>query len=355
MKNQIIIWTNFTLDIGGIETFIYNFCKQMKTEYNILVLYDEMDDKQIDRLREHVRVLKINKSEKYNCDTILVNRISDSVPSNVSYKQKIQMVHGCKIYNNFKIPTANIIIPVSNVVKESFKEDLKSKENVSVINNLTYFEKPNRVLRLISATRLTSEKGESRMITLAKEMNKQNIPFIWTVFSNKKLSENIDNMVYMKPTLNIRDYIAASDYLVQLSDSEAFCYSIVEALELGVPVITTDLPVLPEIGVKDKVNGIIFPFDMKDISSKVSYLYNNVLTFDYKYDNEKIKKQWKNIIGKKTQEIDYKPNNKINIEILDKYFDLKLNRMVNKGEIICTKQMRADKIINAGLGKEVKV
>jgi glycosyltransferase involved in cell wall biosynthesis len=46
----------------------------------------------------------------------------------------------------------------------------------------------------------------------------------------------------MTPRLDIRDYIADADYLVQLSDTEAWSYSVLESLSLGTPVITTPIP-----------------------------------------------------------------------------------------------------------------
>ena len=39
--------------------------------------------------------------------------------------------------------------------------------------------------------------------------------------------------------LNIRDYIAKADYTIQLSDTEAYCYTMIESLLLNVPVIVT--------------------------------------------------------------------------------------------------------------------
>jgi hypothetical protein len=43
----------------------------------------------------------------------------------------------------------------------------------------------------------------------------------------------------MQPELNIRNYIADADYTVQLSDTEAYCYTMIESLLLKTPVIVT--------------------------------------------------------------------------------------------------------------------
>ena len=60
------------------------------------------------------------------------------------------------------------------------------------------------------------------MITLASKLKETGIPFQWLVFTNdtkkNEIQElGIDEFIFMNPVLNISDYIADSDYLVQLS------------------------------------------------------------------------------------------------------------------------------------------
>lgn len=77
----------------------------------------------------------------------------------------------------------------------------------------------------------------------------------------------------------------------------------VEALELGVPVISTDLPVLSEIGLKDRINGYIIPLDINSLSDDwLSYILSHKPKFDYsrKADNERIIKQWQKVLGNTT-------------------------------------------------------
>ena len=73
--------------------------------------------------------------------------------------------------------------------------------------------------------------------------------------------------------------IKNADYLVQLSDSEGYCYSVVESLCLGTPVVVTNMPVISEIGVKHGKNGFIVDFDLHDLD--VNKLYESELTFKY--------------------------------------------------------------------------
>lgn len=350
IKTQLVIWTDKTFAIGGIETFIYSFCLNMKQYYDIIVLYNEMDIEQIRRLQPHVKVLKNNLKTKIICDNLIVNRITDSVPNNIIYNKKIQMIHCCKLIDNWKVNQNNdVIIPVSSIVKESFKEDIGEHKN-EVINNLMYPIEKKRILRLITGTRLTFEKGKDRIITLAKELNKKQIPFIWTIFTDTPLKEKIDGVVCMPPTLDLTSWIAASDYLIQLSDSEAFCYSLVEALSLGIPVITTPLPILDDIGFEEGINGWTVPFDMNNIDNIIDNIYNIKLNFNYKYDNTPIIEKWRYILGN-TQPLNtykYTPEKIVKIRVIKTYYDTELKRNVKPQEIIETKSLRADLIVSMG-------
>ena len=349
IKTQIVIYTAQTFALGGIETFIYNFCMNMKEYYDIIVLYENMDINQIKRLEKHVCVMKNNLSKKILCDTLIVNRITDANPANVQFKQKIQMVHSCKLQNTFVIPkNYDYVVPVSDAAYKTYNV---SYDNCHVINNLTYNTKPNKILKLISATRLTFEKGEERMVKLAKTLRDNKIPFLWLMFTERHLKENIDGIVYMKPTLDIRNYIADSDYLVQLSDSEGFCYSIIEALELGTPVITTPITVLDEIGFKDKKHGYVVPFSMSIPKDLVNDIYTKIPRVKYKYDNESRIVQWREILGDTMPKHDYvyNGNESVKIRCIVKYYSLVLKREVHIGEQLTTTLERANTLVSLGL------
>ena len=351
IKTQVVIYTSKTFAIGGIETFIYNFCMNMKDYYDILVLYDVMDLQQIKRLREHVRVMKNNPSKVINCDTLIVNRITDNNPPNVNFKQKIQMVHSCKLEKFYTIPKDNdYVVPVSQTAYDSYKININ---NCHVINNMTYNSKPNKVLKLISATRLTFEKGEDRMIKLAWKLQEYGVPFIWYMFTEKHLKENIPGIIYMKPTLNIRDYIADCDYLVQLSDSEGFCYSIVEALELGVPVLTTPITVLDEIGYKEKDCGYIIPFNVNVSKEFINDIYNKIPKVKYKYDNKKRINEWREILGDTVPvgDYEYDENVAVFVRCISKYYSMALKKEIHPGEELQVTRERAEELETAGVAK----
>ena len=343
IKTQVCIFCANMQKIGGIETWMYYFCQNMYKYYDIMVVFSEnMDGRQIRRLSDIVQVIKLT-DKSIECDTLINTRITDKVPEQIKAKQIIQMVHGlysalfcCDIQ-----PKRDLTVFVSKAAAESYDGVDKYK----VIHNFTYPTKPNKCLFLITASRFTREKGGERMIKLAEALKRAGIEFIWFVFSHQD-TKLADGMVKLPETLNIKDYIAKCDYLVQLSDSEGFGYSIVEALELGVPVITTPIGVLDELGFQDGRDGYIVPFDMQDLNVE---RFLDVPETEWAWDNGKIRKQWQQVLGKSKPTGDYlKQGNMVKVEIIESYFDLEIGRNLHVGEVLTMRKARALLIIGCG-------
>lgn len=275
MKN-IFYFRNIS-EIGGIETFLYYLSKEY-SDYDITIFYNNADKKQLERLKEYVRCIKF-RGQEIECEKAFFNYNLDII-DNVKAKEYYQIIHGD--YKAIKVkPNTNEKITkylgVSQLVCDTFKE-LTGME-AECIYNPVKIDKPKKILRLISATRLTGEKGLKRIETLANKLNADKIPFEWQIFTTNT-NINIDNVIVRKSRLNILDYIAQSDYLVQLSDSEGYCYSLVEALSLNVPVICTNMPVLKEIGINEN-NAYVLDMNMSNIDT--DKIYNNIpKVVDYK-------------------------------------------------------------------------
>lgn len=352
VKTQVVIWTARTYDIGGIETFIYALCRRLCKYYDITVLYEQMSPCQIERLLPYVEVRKVDKTVQIECDTLIVNRIIDRMPINVTYKRSVQMVHGVK-HSSYTVPQdKDIIVTVSDIVKESFGDETK---DAVMIHNMTFIEKPEKEpLLLVSATRLDCpDKGEKRMLKLARLMDQAGIRYIWLCFTNtEKPADAPEHMLYLKPTLDIMPYIKKADYLVQLSDHEAFCYSMVEALELGTPVIVTPLTVLDELGMHDGENGYIVPFNVPQ-TFDVKKFYK-IPEFEYTFDNEESVRRWRKLLGDTKPVRKYSPPEVVRLRCTFGYFDMQLGRKIQPGEEYLVPPDRASKIVGAGYGIRLK-
>ena len=333
--------------IGGVETFFYNLARKYKNN-DILILYNHGDIEQIKRLRKYVRTLEY-KGQDVICEKAFFN-YSTTIIDNVKANEYLQIIHADYEANNMTLPNNDKItryLCVSQHAKEKF-EKLTGKKAEVVYNPLAFI-KPKRVLKLISATRLTKEKGKERMIRLIKILNAKHIPFEWTIFTNDKKVINEPNVFYREPNLDIYTHIQDSDYLVQLSDTEAYCYSVVEALTLGVPVLVTPCPVFEEIGIKNGENGFYIPFDMTDIPLKE--IYESHLDFSYK----PIKDNWKDILAPGQSVYQEELKTQISVVATKNYYDTDLNRSISKDEVLLVNKIRAEQLVKANVAEIIEV
>lgn len=346
ISTQVVIWTAFTQAIGGIETWIYNFCKYMSKYYDILVLYETINPVQLARLQKIVRCEKAG-NRTIVCDTCIVSRITDKVPSIIQAKQTVQMVHACKMMPQWAIPQDHdYIIGVSQAVLDSFNE-----QNGQVIHNLIDKPTTDRCLFLISATRLDKnsafEKGHARMLKLADMLTDAGIEYIWLLFSDAGFPEKRKNMIVMPPTMNIAPFLAKADYYVSLSDAEGYGYSMVESLINSTPVITTPISVLAELGFKDNEHGYIVPFDMDFDVLKLL----EVPEVQYKQTNTKSIKEWRKILGDTVPKHDYVPEKLKTVKILKEYKDVAIGRLLSQGEKVIMSEERAKLVVDKGYGR----
>jgi glycosyltransferase involved in cell wall biosynthesis len=329
--------------IGGIETYCFELAKKYHNKDITFVYSDKTSDiKQLNRIRKYARVIyqPYNIENKIKCKRLFVmyrSKIELFEPDEV-----IQIIHADYEAQGLK-PNLDERIKehygVSKAVADSYKRI--SGVDVGVCYNPLTIDKPKKILRLISATRLTKEKGKDRMIKLADALDKAGIPYEWRIFTNDSLPIPNKNVIYMTPRLDIRDYIADADYLVQLSDTEAFSYSVLESLCLGIPVIVSNIPSFKEMGVKQGLNGYILDFSMKDIP--IDDIYNKIPKFTFKKPQDKYNEL---LIDEPST---YNPDKLIEVLIQKSYKDLELNRRVLKGETLELTIERAEYLKSLGI------
>lgn len=345
---QAIIYCEHCATVGGISTVIYNFCHYMHKYYDIMVVYEKMDDLQILKLSEIVQVVKWDPNKNLYCDTLILNRLTDKIRANITFKKSIQICHACRQIN-FRIPKdRDILVNVSEASKESWGAE--SSEGI-VVHNMA-FTKSEECLILVSATRVnTMDKGmnDQRMKKLAEMLDSAGIKYLWFNFADGQLKNMPETFINMPAMANIHSFIEKADYLVQLSDAEAYSMSILEALSLNTAVISTPFPSLYEEGFEEGKTGYTVPFDMDFDVKKLL----NVPQFEFNYDNEAIIKQWREILGKTKPKKTYKPQKLVVIVCTHKYHDSVLNRIVRTGERLKVSEQRAAQICGAGFGRRV--
>lgn len=337
MYNNIFYFNRLN-EIGGVETFFYEIAKKY-CDNDITVFYSYGDLKQIQRLKKYIRVIKYT-GQKIKCKKAFFNYNLKPI-DNIEAEKYYEIIHanykdlGIRPNVHDKI---NEYIGVSQSVCDAFTE--LTKLPCTLCYNPITIEKPKRVLYLISATRLTAEKGKNRILKLAKALDDAEIPYIWTIFTNDTRAIQHPRIIFMKPQLNIRDYIAKADYTVQLSDTEAYCYTMIESLLLNVPVIVTPWDCLKELNITNEY-GFILPFDMTNIP--VNEIYNKKFNFKYnlKPDN------WNQILELSKSTYKEELNSIYTVEALSAYqnnklVDAELGHIPEPGEIWDVSKERFD-------------
>lgn len=263
--NTNVFYFHTLNSVGGIETFFYNLAKKYGKDFDITIYYRNGDPEQVKRLAELVRVKKF-----YDGDTVKAKRMfcafNTDILDQIEADEYYQMLHGD--YRSLgvipqKHEKLQEFVACSKVVRDSYADVTGKVATVSY--NPFVPAKPKKVLRLISATRLTPDKGLKRMEKLASALDEAGIPFIWDVYTDSPRVVVNKSFALHEPRLDIIDFIADADYCVQLSDAEGYCYSVVEALCVGTPVIVTDFTVIHELGVVNGVNGFVLSMDMSNI------------------------------------------------------------------------------------------
>lgn len=309
---KVIIYHSSILKAGGIETFIYNFVKRMRKHIDLELYFHDASITQLLRYSDYVNCTKF-KGQDVECDVlILASAWGEKVTHKIKAKKVIQMIHAnlkdykkLKLFNFKQSEEVTDYVSVSHSVAKALKElhDIESKVIYNLTDNeaLAYKKKKNKSLNLITASRISREKGLERCIELAKQLHKANIEFEWHIYGDSKPETYKENLakqtkelpVYWHPfTLDIKPKIASSDYLVQLSDTEGFCYSIIEALQLKTPCIVTPFESAKE-QINEGENGYIIPFDMQGID--IDTIVNKIpkITKSIEFANEK---DWLEII-----------------------------------------------------------
>ena len=327
MKYANLFYFHTLNSAGGIETFFYQLGKKYGKDFDITLFYRNGDAAQVRRLSEVMRVKRYHDGQTLRAKRAFVCFNTD-IMDNIEADEYFQMLHGD--YTSLGVypmqhPKIQKWIAVSEVVRNAYMSG-KGKDSVVCHNPYTPV-KPRKVLNLVSATRLTKDKGWNRMLAFADALDRAGVPFQWTVYTDDPSKPCGNKSITLKPpSLDVVDFIANADYYVQLSDAEGYCYSVVEALCAGAPVIVTDFKVVHEIGVVNGKNGWIVPMNMENLP--IADIYKGLKKFKY----EPLSDVWGELLadGNTDGEENFPPTQWVRCK--RNYLDLELNRMMKYGE-----------------------
>lgn len=363
MKYTTIYYFEGIQAIGGIETFFYELAKKYN-DRDFTIVYRYADPYQLKRLKKYVRCVKF-KGERIECERAFFNFNLDIIDY-VDAKEYCLVVHGNYNMLSSPPPKHDKINKVYAVSKDSAKAYTElTGIPCEVVYNPISLVKPVKVVHLCSASRLDDRvKGADRIKALIKALDnyceKTGNKYLWTIFTRNVGTIPSKNVAIMPPRLDVNNYMADADYIVQLSDNfEGYNYTINEGLLNKVPFIATPCNVYKELGM-DETMGIWLDFDLHNLDKVVEDIFNKVGTF--KIDYKPPVDGWDKLIIDKKSTYKEELDMKYKVEALPTYednnvTDIELGYIPKAGETFIVSKERLDVLLgeNEGNGVYVKV
>ena len=280
-RNKIAFYAETIEPIGGIETWLYYVSTDLKKYHDVTIFYNRCDPKQLQRLVDNgVECLKLTDKPKTKFDILFKSYCGSP---DIDAKHYIHTLHACfsemPEYLFQKWDKTTGYLAVSQRAKDSFLELFPDEKlPIDVVSNYVPQRpipttKPfNGTINMVMASRLTKEKGLQHVMDMLKDLDRRQIRYhldLFTIFSGMP-HLNPSKVACVPQSLSI-DF-SKYHYLVQLSDSESYGYSIHEALNSGTAVIVKDIPALKGI-VRHGYNGYIYPNlnNITDIPVRFNY------------------------------------------------------------------------------------
>lgn len=330
--------------IGGVESMFYYLSCLYK---NMTIFYREGDPEQIKRLAKNIEVIRYyDNIGTIKCKRFFCNYGLD-IP--IEAEEKYHIIHcdyKCVSFSPLVYPGFKYI-GVSKLACNSFKEitgiDAELIYNPVVIKKKNVPKLTDKI-HLISATRLTKEKGGERINQLARLLDRAGIDYEWDIYTNRQYRWDSKNIVWKKTKLDLSKEIEESTFLVQLSDHESFGLSVAESLMLGTPVIITDLQAFEEIGCKHGINAVVCDLGMKHVD--ISMIQKGLPEVKYTPP----KSNWGKYLDNNTT---YNPEDRIKVRLRQRLYDIYEDEHYIFNQEVDMKKWRVSELESKGLVERI--
>lgn len=280
---KIIIHQNGVARVGGMETLLLNLSSEYPSA-DVSFYYGNADKYIIVELSKNWNCIQYN-GEELKADIIVsMSCDSDDVIIDRCNADKLYSFFGHQDWRAFKEikknekywkgfqPTVRQKVTKALSVSEASKNGLKEVWDIDseVVPNLLV--KPEKTLKLFSATRLSPDKGTDNLIYMIEELVASGKPFVWFIAGGNqadpdtmKRLESYPQVVFIQANTNAKWLVEMCDWCVVTSQAESFCYSAYEALMCNVPVVMLECEQAHAI-IHNGFNGYIFRQDLEDFN-----------------------------------------------------------------------------------------
>ncbi len=293
---RIVLYHEWIPRVGGIESAVYNLGKLLYQKgYEVIIMFKGCEDQRsILSYGDYCNVERVSE-DTIECDVCIMASNHD-IPPQIQAKKYLQWIHSD--YEKYTLDLKNTdridqYIAVSKHAAQVAKR-LFGVEPVVIYNLLDPdFGKENKrkLLRLVTNSRISPEKGFARMVQLA-EMLRDEVRISWVIYGDnshfpnyegqvKAMFSHIEEVSFVGYKKDITIGLTDADYYVMLSDFEGCPYAVLEALSQGIPCILSDYLGAREL-IQEGKNGYILPLDMNVPKSQIKKIVNEVPKFNYK-------------------------------------------------------------------------
>ncbi len=297
-----ILFSAYSMDVGGIETALITLLKNIKDKYKITLVLEKKEGIFLNEIPENIKIITYKPS---NFKIVLIRKIINFLKQQIfklKYKNKFDFsasfatysyssgfvarnasknsalwVHNdyLNFYNQdvnkykqffekLKIENFKKIIFVSENDKNTFIKFFENQKDKCIkCNNLidynkiiqkskepaTDFEERENIVTFINLGRHKEpQKKLTRIIDATKRLNQEGyifrVIFVGTGEDSEeyqKQAEGINNIEFLGAKKNPYPYLNKSDCLLMSSDYEGYPVVFIESMILGKPIITTNV------------------------------------------------------------------------------------------------------------------
>lgn len=353
-----ILFSAYSLDVGGIETALITLLKNIHLKYKITLVLEKKQGLFLNQIPEDIKIItykpndnkvtilrkicnfikqqlfKIKYKNKFDFSICFATySYSASFVSRIASKNSILWVHNdyMSFYNNdvnkykeffskLKIADFKKIVFVSENDKNIFLKYFQEYQNKCIqCNNLIDYEKikekakedvkdfkvKENIPTFINIGRHDEkQKKLSRIINATKRLNKEGYIFRVIFVGNgpdteryKEQAKDLQNIEFLGAKKNPYPYLKNSDCLLMSSDFEGYPVVFIESLILGKTIITTDVSDSKK-DIKDKFGLVVDKSEDGIYNGMKEYLEKgfSTKTFNPKEFNEDILKKLEEIM-----------------------------------------------------------
>lgn len=278
----IMVFHDLLYVIGGIETALYNLAKTYQ-DRNIKFIFKSMDSEQALRLAKYCEVELDDPKRKYETDILLLASYNcyPLIKGRVKAKKIYQQAHAdwanlkkMPFWAGYEWPVdedVDKVLAVSDTVAKGLKTAFKKPIDSILVPNILCPPEEQEFKVFLTLSRLTAEKGADLIVRMINKFHEAGKPFLWIISASHLSLSKIDqalakdkSVIFIAPSVNNIGLIPKVDYLVQLSKNESYCYSVHEALQVGTPVIGTQIPEITKV-VKQGETGYLVGQDLEGL------------------------------------------------------------------------------------------